>query len=141
MNTLISAFLLGIATGERTFLGPAALAWSGDASYTTKGLLSVAEAGEIIGDLMPATPSRTEPPAFLARLVSGGSVGAVVARRADESQLTGAIAGALGAAVGTFGGARLRGLAIESIGAVPAALAEDVIAIGLAAAASALMRA
>jgi uncharacterized membrane protein len=140
MNTLISAFLLGIATGERTFLGPAALAWSGDASGTTKGLLSVAEAGEIIGDLMPSTPSRTQPPAFIARLISGGSVGAVVARRAEESQLTGAIAGALGAALGTFGGARVRQAAIESIGPVPAALAEDVVAIALAGAASVLMR-
>ena len=41
--------------------------------------------------------------------------------------------GILGALVGTYGGRMVRIAAIERIGAVPAALVEDVVAIALAA--------
>ncbi|WP_334826361.1 hypothetical protein [Nostoc sp.] len=88
---------------------------------------------ELIGDMLPQIPSRTSPPALIARILSGGIVGWLVTGANSSFALVGALFGVVGALVGAYGGRAVRIAAIERIGAVPAALAEDVVAIALAA--------
>ena len=127
----LSAFLLGIVAGLRTFTAPAALflAKGGTAGY----ILAAIALGELVGDKLPKCPSRLNPLAVMARMISGGFVGWTLAggRRADT--LACAVLGILGALVGTFFGHAARSAGTKKIGAIPAALVEDAVAIGLAA--------
>jgi len=68
------------------------------------------------------------------RVVSGAAAGWMVVTLHDGSAGFGIIAGVIGALVGTYGGLAARLAAMERIGAKPAAIVEDVIAIVLAAA-------
>jgi uncharacterized membrane protein len=130
-EVLIAAFVLGIVAGLRTFIAPAALylARGGVAGY----VLAVAALAELVGDALPNTPPRTFPPALVGRIVSGAFVGWMLGVfRGGAPPLAGAVAGVLGALAGTYGGKLVRLELIERIGALPAALAEDVVAIALA---------
>ncbi|QMS88248.1 hypothetical protein HUN01_11830 [Nostoc edaphicum CCNP1411] len=129
--TLISAFLLGLVAGLRALTAPAAL-------FLARGgiigiVLAVLAVAEFIGDMLPQIPSRTSPPALIARILSGGIVGWLVTGANSSFAFVGALFGIVGALVGAYGGRAVRIAAIERIGAVPAALAEDVVAIALAA--------
>ena len=124
------AFILGVVAGLRTFTAPAVLflargGWAG----IVLGVLALAEFGV---DLMPNTPARTGPPGLAARIVSGAVVGWFFAGAAGAPAAAGALAGVVGAVVGAFGGKAVRFAAIGWIGAIPAALLEDLVAIGLA---------
>jgi uncharacterized membrane protein len=77
-----------------SFLGRVATPWV----FT---LLAVAE---LVGDQLPTSPSRTSPPQFGFRVLTGAFSGAAVATGVDESPLLGAVAGGLGAVAGTLGG-------------------------------------
>jgi len=125
VTTLLFALLLGIVAGLRAFTAPAALflARGGIAGY----VLAVCAIGEYVADLMPNIPSRTALPSIVIRPLSGAVVGYFMAGAA------GACAGIIGALIGTYGGHAARLVAIARIGALPAALLEDVVAIGLAA--------
>ena len=127
---LAFAFVLGIVSGLRTFTSPAAvmLRVGGVASI----VLVVAALAEYVADALPRTPSRTGPVGQTARIISGAFVGWAIALPAGSS-VAGAIAGVIGALIGTFGGHAARIAAIARIGALPAAFAEDLVAIGLAA--------
>ena len=130
--TLIFAFGLGLVAGLRSLTAPAAL-------FLARGgtigiVLAVLAVGELIADMLPQIPSRTSPPALIARIVSGGIVGWFITGANTSFGIVGAVLGILGAVVGAYGGRRVRIAAIERIGAVPAALVEDVVAIALAAA-------
>jgi uncharacterized membrane protein len=86
--------------------------------------------GELFLDKQPKTPPRTAPPAFIGRIVAGGFAGAVIgtAWAVTWSALG---AGVVGAVIGTLLGARARGHLAGSFGRdLPAALLEDVVAIG-----------
>jgi uncharacterized membrane protein len=131
MVALLGAFGLGFVAGLRTFTAPAALAFSRGPILTTIGVL--AALFEYVMDLLPNTPSRTDPRGLIPRIVSGGFCGWVIAAAWGGSAIAGAVAGIVGAFVGTYGGHAARLAAIARIGAVPAALVEDVVAIGLAA--------
>lgn len=129
--TLISAFFLGLVAGLRTFTAPAAL-------FLVRGgiigiVLAVLAVAELIGDMLPQIPSRTSPPALIARILSGGIVGWLIAGANSSFAIVGAILGIVGALVGAYGGRLVRIAAIARIGAVAAALAEDLVAIALAA--------
>lgn len=144
---LILAFLLGVIAGLRTFTAPAAVAWaavagrialadtplaflgSPVAAWTLTGLAAL----ELVGDKLPKTPSRKTPGPFVARVVSGALCGGAVGWPAGQA-MAGAIAGALGATLGTLGGyaARMR-LAVTVGRDLPAALVEDLVAVGGAA--------
>ncbi|MBV8151884.1 MAG: hypothetical protein JO101_00300 [Candidatus Eremiobacteraeota bacterium] len=87
---------------------------------------------EYVGDLFPRTPSRTRPLSLTARLLSGAFVGWLAAVAFGAPQPAGAICGVAGALVGTYGGLAFRLTWTARIGAVPAALLEDAIAIGIA---------
>ncbi len=129
--TLISAFFLGLVAGLRSLTAPAAL-------FLVRGgiigiVLAVLAVAELIADMLPQIPSRTSPPALIARILSGGIVGWLIAGANSSLAIVGAILGVAGALVGAYGGRLVRIAAIARIGAVPAALAEDLIAIALAA--------
>jgi uncharacterized membrane protein len=85
---------------------------------------------ELVMDQLPSTASRTVPPQFAARLVSGALSGAVVGVSVGRS-LGGAIAGGLGAVVGTLLGVRARTRLARALhNDHPAGLIEDAVAIG-----------
>jgi uncharacterized membrane protein len=121
---------LGIAAGLRTFTPIAAvlLARGGIWGF----VFAVAAAGEYVVDVLPNTPSRTGAIGLSARIVSGAFAGWTIAGMHSGSATLGAIAGVSGALAGTFGGHAVRLAAIARIGGYPAAIAEDVVAAGLA---------
>jgi uncharacterized membrane protein len=129
--SLLAAFLFGIAAGLRVFTGEAVF-------YGLRGhgllriAFPIAALGEYVADATPWIPARTQIPSLIVRIFSGAFMGHVAARQ------PGAIAGGIGALIGTFGGYRLRIGAIARIGAIPAAVFEDLIAIGIAFAAVAI---
>jgi uncharacterized membrane protein len=131
MVALLGAFGLGFVAGLRAFTAPAALAFSRGPILTAIGVL--AALFEYVMDTLPKTPSRTDPRGLIPRIVSGGFCGWVIAAAWGGSAIAGASAGVAGALAGTYGGHAVRLAAIERIGALPAALLEDVVAIGLAA--------
>jgi len=126
---LIGALVLGIVSGLRAFLAPAALylARGGVAGY----VLALVALGEFVGDTLPQTPSRKTSPQLIARVVSGAFVGWMLCAFLAAPPIAGAICGVVGALIGTFGGAAVRASLIQRIGALPAALTEDAIGIVL----------
>lgn len=142
--------LLGVATGSRSQLPSAALAltagptepagsslgarggrWLGKSKV--RNSVIVAAAGELVGDKLPKTPSRLQPPGLVLRVLLGAGGGAVLAQRHNESQRVHALIGATGALAGSFGGARYRTAMARVFGSDwPGAVIEDVLAAGLA---------
>jgi len=146
MTVLPLAFLMGIVAGLRTFMAPAAVSWAAhrgaiDVAHArmafmgwrfTPWIFTLLAATELVLDQLPSTPSRTVPPQFGARLVSGALCGATIGS-GDGMAIVGALAGAVGTVAGTLGGARARaGMAAAFGSDRPAALIEDVIAIAAA---------
>jgi uncharacterized membrane protein len=149
MNYILAlAFGIGVVAGLRALTAPAAVAWAAYlgrlnlhdsplafmASTWSIVLFSALALFELVGDLLPTTPSRTAPAPLAARLISGGFCGAGVCASANQSLFFGATLGAVGALAGAFGGYELRkrlvaGLNIKDIFI---AIPEDLIAIGLA---------
>ena len=145
--TLVVATLIGVVAGLRTFIAPAAVAWAAhwgmvDLSATPFAFLghryapwivTLLAIGELIGDQLPSTPSRTVPMQFGARILSGAVSGAAVGA-ASGSLAMGAGLGGVGAVAGTLGGARARAWMADHFGSDrPAALIEDAVAMGAAA--------
>jgi uncharacterized membrane protein len=128
---LLIAAALGFAAGLRTMTPPAAILLA--RHHTVAGIvLTLLAACEWVIDLLPATPARTKPGPLAARLASGAFVGWLAVSGPETMNIAGAVVGACAAAAGTFAGYRARVAAIDRFGALPAALAEDVGAIGLA---------
>jgi uncharacterized membrane protein len=98
-------------------------------------VLILMELGELVGDKLPATPSRASPPPLLGRAASGALVGAVVFVSEGRRATIGAALGSTAAIVAAFAGERLRALAVEKSGLPDpvVALAEDaaVLVVGL----------
>ena len=102
--------------------------------------LTVVAALELVGDQLPQTPSRKVPVQFGTRIASGAFSGAALMMPSGH-WLRGAAIGAIGAVLGTLGGAAVRGRLAARFGQDrPAALIEDAIAIGGALAIVALAR-
>ncbi|WP_407521414.1 DUF4126 domain-containing protein [Methylobacterium oryzisoli] len=147
MIGIVLALLLGVVAGLRTMTAPAAISWAAwrgglalDGTWLavlgyryTPFVLTALALVEFVTDQLPATPSRTVPVQFGARLASGALCGAAVGL--PEGQLAGGlIAGVIGAVIGTLGGAAARGRLAAALGRDrPAAILEDVVAIILAA--------
>jgi uncharacterized membrane protein len=146
MFILVLAFLIGIVAGLRAMTAPAAVSWAAHLGLLplqgtplawlgyafTPYIFTVLALGELVNDKLPKTPSRTVPPQFIARVISGSLVGAAIGA-AGQSLVLGLIAGAIGAVAGTLGGAALRSKLAGLFGKdLPAALLEDAIAIILA---------
>jgi uncharacterized membrane protein len=141
---LIAALLIGVIAGLRTFIAPAAVSWAARLGVLELGgtplaflgstfacwVLTIAALGELVADQLPQTPSRKTPAQFGGRIVSGALCGAAVGM-AGGSWPIGAAAGIVGAILGTLGGSDVRGrLATAFHKDRPAALLEDVVAIG-----------
>lgn len=144
MSIYLLALLIGVITGLRTMVGPAAVSWAASlgilqvqntalafmGATIAPYIFTVLAIGELIGDMLPRTPSRTVPMQFGARVVSGAWCGATVGA-AGGMLATGLVLGTVGAAIGTVGGAAIRSRIAIAFGRdLPAALLEDAVAIG-----------
>jgi uncharacterized membrane protein len=140
---------LGAISGLRSLSGPAFVsraASRGDlnldgtflaflSSPRLSKALVLMELGELVGDKLPATPSRTSSPPLLGRAASGALVGAAVFVSEGRRATTGAALGSTAAIAASFTGEWLRALAVEKTGLPDpvVALAEDatVLLVGL----------
>ena len=145
---LALAFGIGVVAGLRALTAPAAVAWAAHlgwlhlreaplafmASTWALVLFSALAIFELVGDLLPTTPSRTAPAPLAARIISGGFCGACLCASANQSLLVGAALGAIGAVAGAFAGYGLRKRLVTSFNVkdIFIAIPEDLIAIGLA---------
>lgn len=141
----VRAVLLGVAAGCRASLGVAAPVLAGRAGESRPPVAVRAGAvlgvlGELVGDLLPATPSRLRPPGPQARAAAAAVGGALLARRAGAGVLLPAVLAAGASAAGTWGGAAWRRWAAGHGPDWPAALAEDAVALALAGAATTRLR-
>ncbi len=153
MSVSLLALLLGVVTGLRTMAAPTAvsvaarmgwldlsgtwLAWLGYA--WTPWILGLFAIAELILDQLPSTPSRKAPVGFTARVLAGMLAGGAISA-AEGSLIVGAVAGVMGAIVGTLGGYAMRVRLAKAFGRDrPAAFIEDAIAyVGAALVVSAL---
>ena len=147
LQVLGRAAVLGVVAGMRSLAAPAALARhlaqqpivpaSGVELLLTHPAapraLGLASAVEHLADKLPVIPPRTDPGPLAARMATGALCGGVIARRAGESAVAGAVVGALAAAAATFAFYHLRRALTEDAGLPDAAvaLAEDVAAVAL----------
>lgn len=142
----LKPFGMGVVAGMRSMMAPAVLshklshtmpasephsALEYAANPTTATVLKVLAVGELIGDKLPNTPNRTDPPGLGFRMLSGGTCGALLNEAEGQSAVTGAVAGGVGAVVGSFLFMRLR-LWLDNELGLPdplVALAEDALTI------------
>lgn len=147
-QTYVKAVGLGVVAGMRSLMAPALLSHKLVRTVPVKEPsepihylahppvemgLKVLAAGELIGDKIPNVPDRTVPLEFGARIASGATCGAFLSQTEGESVAAGAVAGGLGAAVGTLAFFRLRQWLTRDLGLPDpvVALAEDALAISL----------
>ncbi|TIV51810.1 MAG: DUF4126 domain-containing protein [Mesorhizobium sp.] len=136
----ILALLIGVVAGLRAMTAPAAVAWgsylgwlpvagtwaSFMGHWIAVGIFTILAIVELVTDQLPSTPSRKVPQQFGARVVLGAFTGAVI----GGATIGGLIAGAIGAVIGTLGGAEVRGRLAAAFGKdPPAAFIEDAVAI------------
>lgn len=147
MSLYLFALLIGVIAGLRAMTAPAAVAWGAHLGLIplqgtplawlggniAVGVFTVLAVLELVSDQLPKTPSRKVPVQFGARVVSGAFCGAAIGMTAN-AWIGGAVAGAIGAVIGTLGGADVRARLAKAFGKdLPAALIEDVVAVGGAA--------
>lgn len=144
MTGYVLALLIGVVAGMRAMTAPALVSWAAHLGWLplqgtwlaflgyawTPWIFSALALGELVSDQLPKTPSRTVPLQFGTRIVMGGLCGAAIGT-ASGSWLVGMLAGVVGAVIGTLGGHALRARLAAGFGRdLPAALLEDVVAIG-----------
>jgi uncharacterized membrane protein len=147
MTFYLAAILLGVVAGLRAVTPVAAASWAAAlgllkltgtplaflGAMVTPWIVTAVAIGELINDKLPKTPSRKVPVQFGGRIVSGGLAGAAVGLSAG-ALIPGLVLGAVGAVIGTLGGAWARGSLAGAFGRdLPAALLEDLVAVGGAA--------
>ncbi len=143
-TSFILPLAIGIIAGLRTMTAPAAVSWAARMGWLnlaptplaflgyafTPWIFTVLALVELVTDQLPSTPSRTVPPQFGARIISGGLSGAAIGA-AYGALAVGLIAGVLGAIAGTLGGRVFRAKLASAFGSdPPAAFIEDAVAIG-----------
>lgn len=154
MSLLVVALLIGIVAGLRAMTAPAVVSWAASLGVLpligtplaflgwrfTPWIVSLLAIAELVTDQLPGTPSRKVPLQFGTRLVMGGLCGAAVGMTGGL-WVAAMVAGALGAVLGTFGGAAARAAMARRFGRdQPAALLEDAAALALGVLAMALLR-
>ena len=146
MSVYLLTLLIGVVCGLRTFTAPAVVSWAACLGWlhllgsplaflgapVTPYILTVLALVELVFDKLPNTPSRKAPTGFIARIASGALCGTALALGGDISWIAGLIAGVVGAAIGTLGGAEARARLVKAIGGRdwPIAVLEDLCAIG-----------
>ena len=143
---LLCAFLVGVVAGLRSMLAPAVVSWFARLNVLnvegtwfalmnyriTIGIFTALAICELIVDKLPRTPSRKQPVSFTVRILCGALVGATVGATGNKV-VVGAILGAVGAVAGTLGGSAARTrLAAAFHRDFPAAILEDIVALGIA---------
>jgi uncharacterized membrane protein len=143
MHLIVLALLIGVIAGLRAFMAPVAVSWAAKfgvlnvagthlawlGSAITTWILTALALFELVNDQNPKTPSRKVPPQFIARIVMGGFSGAAIGLALGNIWI-GLVCGALGAVIGTLGGAAVRGKLAAAFGRdLPAGLLEDAVAI------------
>ena len=143
MIAYLLASLIGVVAGLRAFLAPA-VSWAAHLGWLrlddtwlaflgyawTPWILTLLALVEIVTDQLPSTPSRTVPVQFAARIVMGAVTGAALGAASAQLLLLGAVAGIVGAAIGTLAGQKARARMAAALGwDPPAALIEDALAI------------
>lgn len=143
MSLYLFALLIGVVAGLRAMTPPAAVAWGAHLGlYSLEGtplawvggtiatwVFTALAVLELVADQLPKTPSRKVPVQFGTRIASGAFCGAALGMTQDAG-IGGAVAGALGAVIGTLGGAEARGRLAKAFGRdLPAGLLEDVVAV------------
>jgi uncharacterized membrane protein len=156
LPTVYRSALLGVTSGARSFSGLAAQVLVTPSlarrqperllgHLWAKGLIGLAALGELVGDKLPATPSRLAPPALAGRLGLAAATALLVTRAEDDGgrAVLPAAAGvavpvAIGAALGSaFLGHAWRGWAARAFGRDwPGAVLEDTAVLTLAAVAT-----
>ena len=136
----VFALLIGVVAGLRAMTPLAAIslaAWLGWIDLSASPLsfvghiitlivLVLLAIGELVTDQLPNTPSRKVPMQFGARIVVGAIAGGLL----TGDWIVGLVLGAIGAVIGTYVGADLRGRLAKAFGRdLPAALIEDVVAV------------
>lgn len=144
MFIYVLAFLIGAVAGLRALTPLAAVSWAAHLGWLplqdtwlaflgssfAPYIITALALGELVNDKLPATPSRKIALAFGARIAIGALCGAALTVQSGMV-IGGVLAGAIGAVVGTLGGAELRARLAGAFGKdLPAALLEDAIAIG-----------
>jgi uncharacterized membrane protein len=147
MSVYLPALLIGVIAGLRTFTAPAAVSWAARLGWlplqntplaflgfaVTPYILTLLAIAELIADASPMTPSRKRPMSFAARLVSAALSGAAIGAAAG-ALAAGLVAGVIGTIFGTLAGYEARVWLAKAIGRdLPAALLEDLVAVGGAA--------
>jgi uncharacterized membrane protein len=131
-NSLMPLVLLAAASGART--------WSGVAAISKRTPPRVFTGVELAFDKMPTVPSRLAPPLLIGRIAAGAVIGALVGRRAGRRRAEFAILGGLIAFASAHATYRMRRALSKRLPAISAALVEDAIVLGAAAAGAALLR-
>jgi uncharacterized membrane protein len=144
-HVLLALFAIGFFTGLRAMTPVAVLCWmtmlgriptahgwmSFVANKISVGVFSLAALGELVGDKLPNTPSRTQLPGLGARIVFGALCAIILASSTDLSIYLAGALGAVGGIAGTYAGwfVRTRSVAALRCPDLPVALVEDAIAI------------
>lgn len=145
-ETYAKAFGLGVVIGMRALMGPALLSRklvrTVPVKQPTKPIhyfaqppvataLEVLAGTEILTDKLPGVPNRTVPFQFGGRIASGATCGAFLSEVEGGDIPVGAVAGSLGAVVGTLAFFNLRQWLHHDLGLPDplVALAEDALAI------------
>jgi uncharacterized membrane protein len=138
------AWKMGLIAGSRSLVAPMAVSWAASPGWLdirderlkvlaqprTTQILAVLALGGIIGNKLPATPSRTSPIPFAARVVSGALSGFVIGTVRGQG-VSGVIAGVSGAVIGTLLLGLARGRLAQTTGRDwPVAMLEDALAVG-----------
>ena len=146
---LARAALLGVLSGSRSATPLAVLAlnqraeeargawqsWRLFRSWPGRAALIAAGAGELVGDKLPATPSRVAPGPLFGRAVAGAVVGLAVADPDHGGpRLAGAVIGAVGALAGSWLFYLARKSVVDRTGLpdLVVALAEDAVTVSSA---------
>ncbi len=136
-------FLAGVITGLRSATAVATIAraanngsialsrslsFVGSRWYARSSTL--AEAAELVADKLPFTPNRTDRRGVVIRMAAGALAGGCVASAQNQSLVLGALLGAKGAVVGTYGGFQARTGLVRALNVpdLPVALIEDAVA-------------
>jgi uncharacterized membrane protein len=142
MSSLELAALAGAATGLRSTVGMAALINAGVpglsrqlTGHPAQVAASLGVVGELVADKLPSAPSRLEPAGLGGRLVMASAAGAVLARGAKDPLLPTVVVAAAAALLSARIGHDVRAAISKRIPPAAAATAEDMVALGLAAAA------
>jgi uncharacterized membrane protein len=138
---------IGVVAGLRSLTAPAVVAWAACLGWINLhgsplafmgskwavGIFTILALVELVADQLPNTPSRTAPVGLSARIVTGALSGACLAVAGGGALWQGAVFGAIGALIGTFGGYQARVGLVRALRAPDIAIAilEDLMAIGL----------